>query len=265
MSSPHIANELPRLLTGEATRDEVMTAAAHLRTCVDCQQELVSAVVAHASLTSAQRFAPEVVTGFPADLFAERGGSELSSADLEDEPDVATVERSQIELPDLSAVFAQVRKEAAEPVRKPVAAPRSRTRYLVAAAAAVVVVGGGAAVYFAAGNSSTPSHLAGRTFKLAAYDKGTTSATASIAKGGTLHIDAADLPQQSGKRYEVWLTNDGRTKMQPVGWLDAKGTAAMTVPEDLLGKYSDLEVSVQDVNASDYAYSGTSVLRGYYD
>ena len=30
----------------------------HLRTCPDCQQELVSAVVAHASLTSAHRFAP---------------------------------------------------------------------------------------------------------------------------------------------------------------------------------------------------------------
>jgi anti-sigma-K factor RskA len=167
-------------------------------------------------------------------------------------------------LPDLSAVFEQVRKEAAEP-RRAARAPHSRTRYLVAAAAAVVVIGGGTAAYVAtSGDDTSSTHLAGRTFKLAAYDKGTQPATASISGGDTLHIDAASLPQQTGKRYEVWLTNDGRTKMQPVGWLDANGTAAMTVPQDLLSKYSDLEVSVQDLSAADYAYSGTSVLRGYY-
>jgi anti-sigma-K factor RskA len=275
--SAHIANEVPRLLTGEATRDEVMTAAAHLRTCVDCQQELVSAMVAHASLTSAQRFAPEVVSGVPYDLFAERGGSELATDDVEIEPhfsevndvdaDETAVARSEPELPDLSAVFAQVRKEATES-RRPAAAPRhaSRARYLVAAAAAVVVLGGGTAVYLATSGSDSPSHTtAGRTFKLAAYDKGTTPATASIAPGGKLHIDAASLPKLSGKGYEVWLTNDGRTRMQPVGWISPDGQAAMTVPENLLSKYSDLEVSVQDMNAADYAYSGESVLRGYYE
>jgi Anti-sigma-K factor rskA len=262
--SAHIANDLPRLLTGEATRDEVMTAAAHLRTCVDCQQELVSAVVAHASLTSAQRFAPEIVSGLSVDLFAERGGSELPRPDVEDELDDDTDERPDAELPDLSAVFEQVRKEAAEPHRT-APALRSRTRYLVAAAAAVVVIGGGTGVYLAtSGNDNGSTHIAGRTFKLAAFDTGTKPATASISGGSTLHVDAASLPQQAGKRYEVWLTNDGRTKMQPVGWLGANGTAAMTVPQDLLSKYSDLEVSVQDVNAADYAYSGTSVLRGYY-
>jgi hypothetical protein len=262
--SAHIANELPRLLTGEASRDEVMTAAAHLRTCVDCQQELVSAVVAHASLTSAQRFAPEIVSGLSVDLFAERGGSDLNDPRLEDETIELADDQSAIELPDLSAVFAQVRKEAAEPPRR-APAPRSRTRYLVAAAAAVVVLGGGATIYFATAHRDSSSHLAGRTFTLAAYDTGQSPATASIASGGKLKIDAASLPQMSGKRYEVWLTNDGRTKMQPVGWIGADGKAAMTVPEDLLSKYSDLEVSVQDVDASDYAYSGTSVLRGYYE
>ena len=59
--NPHISDDLPSLLTGEATRDETLAAAAHLRTCADCQQELVSAVVAHASLASAKRSAPELV------------------------------------------------------------------------------------------------------------------------------------------------------------------------------------------------------------
>jgi anti-sigma-K factor RskA len=274
--SAHIANEVPRLLTGEATRDEVMTAAAHLRTCVDCQQELVSAVVAHASLTSAQRFAPEIISGFPADLFAARGGSELAEPHVEagpktgpdDAPEQATAgDASPAELPDLSAVFEQVRREAAEPARRVVAAPRPRARYLVAAAAAVIVAGGGTAAYLVvAGNGDdSTGQTAGRTIKLAAFDQGKTPATATISSGGKVHIDAAGLPQLSGKRYEVWLTNDGRTQMQPVGWISPSGKAAMTVPEDLLSKYSDLEVSVQDVDAKDYAYSGTSVLRGYYE
>ena len=61
IQSPHVSDNLPRLLTGDTTRDEAMAAAEHLRGCPDCQQELVSAAVAHASLTSARRFAPQVV------------------------------------------------------------------------------------------------------------------------------------------------------------------------------------------------------------
>src|SRR5579864_7241802 len=86
----HVSDDLPRLLSGEALREDVATAAAHLRTCVDCQQELVSAVAAHASLVSAQRFAPEVAW--------------RSETALERPP--------ARPLPDLTAVVAQVREEA---------------------------------------------------------------------------------------------------------------------------------------------------------
>jgi hypothetical protein len=58
--STHIFDELPLLLTGEADRATVALAADHLRECEDCQQELVSALIAHASLSSAARFAPEL-------------------------------------------------------------------------------------------------------------------------------------------------------------------------------------------------------------
>jgi hypothetical protein len=250
----HIANDLPRLLTGEATRDEVLNAAAHLRTCVDCQQELVSAVVAHASLTSAARFAPEIVSGLVGDFFGERSEDE---PDLEVEPDEATSDQS--ELPDLSAVFAQVRKEAAEPRKAP---PRFQTRHLLAAAAAVVVVGGGGSAIYLASTGGSSSGT--RTVQLSAFDKGSTAATATMTPGDQMRIDAAGLPQLNGKRYEVWLTNAARTRMQPVGWLGANGAAALTVPPDLLKRFSDIEVSVQPVNASTYDYSGTSVLRGDY-
>ena len=60
-----------------------------------------------------------------------------------------------------------------------------------------------------------------RTVDLAAFDTGQTPAKATIAKSGRINIDASSLPQLSGKRYEVWLTDKARTKMQPVGWLTA--------------------------------------------
>ena len=231
----HVTDDLPRLLTGEANRDLVLDAAAHLRTCVDCQQELVSAVVAHASLTSAQRFAPEVVAG--------------PSPDAEG--------NAAIPLPDLSATFAQVREEAASPSRRSVS---RRTRYLVGAAAAAVIVGGGAGVLLATSGNDTTS---GMTVRLSAFQSGTSNASATLS-GNEMHIDASSLPQLAGKGYEVWLTDSGRTQMKPVGWLGSDGKATLSVPTNLMQRYSDIEVSVQDVDAPSYLYSNVSVLRGEY-
>jgi len=235
----HISEELPRLLTGEANRDTVFDAAAHLRECADCQQELVSAVVAHASLTSAQRFAPEVVQ------------TDRSHADPEED----------LALPDLSAVFAQVRQEADSPVsRARGRVGRLPVRALIGAAAAVIVIGGGIGTYAAVnGGGGTP----GQAVALAPYQRGTTTAEAHIA-GGAITLNAHSLPKLAGKRYEVWLTNSARTQMQPIGWIGANGKANLTVPSDLLARFSDIEVSVQPVSSPDYQYSNVSVLRGAY-
>ena len=250
--TPHVSDELPRLLTGEASWDEVHAAAAHLRTCVDCEQELVSAVVAHASLTSAQRFAPEVVAS-------------THRPDASDEP--------AGELPDLSSVFAQARENAAPPRRPRSDRPRSdrprshlprshRLGYGLAAAAAAVAIGGGVvAVVSTSGDSGTPS---AQTVKLAAYDQGTAPASATITADGRMELDASALPRLSTKRYEVWLTNGSRTQMEPIGWIGANGKATLTVPGDLMSKFTDIEVSVQKVNSTSYLFSGTSVLRGGY-
>jgi hypothetical protein len=234
----HVTDDLPRLLTGDATRDVVLDAAAHLRTCVDCQQELVSAVVAHASLTAAHRFAPEVVNS-PADPSRDAEGNAAPP------------------LPDLSAIFAQVREEAASPLRRSVS---RRTRYLIGAAAAAVVVGGGAAALVATtGDDGTAT----QTVRLSAFQSGTTNAQATVS-GGEMRIDASSLPRLSGKGYEVWLTDAGRTNMKPIGWIGTDGTARLSVPADLMSKYTDIEVSVQDVSAPSYLYSNVSVLRGEY-
>jgi hypothetical protein len=239
MMTAHISNELPRLLTGEATRDVVQSAAAHLRTCEDCQQELVSAVVAHASLTSAQRFAPEIVS---------RPSREHAT----------TTENG--ELPDLSAVFAQVRQEASEAPRP--ARRERRTLYAVAAVAAGIVIGTGGTALIQNVGDNTP---AGRSVALSAFDTGTTSAKATVSNDGQMLLDAASLPKLDPKhRYEVWLTNKARSQMQPVGWIGTNGEATLTVPANLMSRYSAIEVSVQDVDAATYTYSGTSVLRGSY-
>ena len=235
--STHISDELPRLLSGEAGRDTVFDAAAHLRECADCQQELVSAVVAHASITSAHRFAPEIV----------------QSDRAEGEP------VGPVELPDLSSIFAQVRDEAAEPAPSVRHLPRIGQRTLLSAAAAVVLaaVGIGSYVAVQGGGSS------GQNVALSAFQVGTTNAEAKI-DGSQIDVNASSLPTEAGKRYEVWLTNEERTQMQPIGWIGANGKASMTVPTDLISRYSDIEVSVQPVSSPGYEYSNVSVLRGAY-
>jgi hypothetical protein len=70
------------------------------------------------------------------------------------------------------------------------------------------------------------------------------------------------LPKAANTRYEVWLTNAKRTRMQPIGWIGNDGKATMSVPPEMMQQYGDLEVSVQRSAATDYTYSGTSVLRG---
>lgn len=235
----HISEELPRLLTGEAARQDVQSAAEHLRDCEDCKQELVSAVVAHASLTSAQRFAPDLATR-PA---------EQPTPSAPPEP-----------LPDLSAVFAQVRAEAESGGAK---VRRPRRPVLVAAAvAAGLVIGGAGTVLVQNVGDNSPS---GRSVALSAFDTGTTSGRATVAKDGRMRLNAASLPSLDARhRYEVWLTNAERTRMQPVGWIGTDGKTTLTVPANLMSRFSDIEVSVQQVDASTYTYSGTSVLRGSY-
>jgi hypothetical protein len=46
--------------------------------------------------------------------------------------------------------------------------------------------------------------------------------------------------------------------------MGTNGTAHLTVPASLMQSYRDIEVSVQQVDAASYDYSGTSVLRGSY-
>jgi hypothetical protein len=239
----HIYDELPMLPTGEADRATVALAADHLRECTDCQQELVSALIAHASLSSAVRFAPEL------------RASLSTAAGAEEAPGEPT------ELPDLSSIFEMAKQEARVP-RHAVAAPRTRptrARWLAAAAVGGILVGGGAvvAVQNVGGSPSA------RTVQLAAFDKGTVAASARVGSQ-EVRVDASALPAPgSGTNYEVWLTDTARKSLQPVGWVGADGRTILQIPSNLLDKFTNIEVSVQKI-AEPYAFSGVSVLRGNY-
>ncbi len=249
----HVIDELPLLLTGEADRATVAAVSAHLRMCEDCRDELIEVIAGHAALTSAAKYAPDLVDPVVADA-APAGRSEVSG------PRAAPI--------DLSSVFAQVRAEvdaeaetpADDVVRPLVARTRSRRTWL-AAAAAVVVLGGGAGAYFAVSGSSSP---AGQHVALSAFDKGTTSASARLIGGDELTLDASSLPRLAAEQYyEVWLTNGARTAMAPIGLLDADRKASFAVPATEMASYAAVEVSVQDTSGVG-SYSGQSVLRGSY-
>lgn len=247
----HISDELPRLLTGDATHDIVMQAAEHLRTCPDCQQELVSAVVAHASLTSARRFAPEVVSPpHDAPVASVRPISGAHAVDDESADDSES-------LPDMSDVFGRARDEAALASSATVRRYRTRRGLLAVAAAAVVLAGGGIALGYGIDGTSSGQQVA-----LSHYDTGHASATATIT-GDTVTLDASSLPSLTpSQRYEVWLTNAARTSMYSIGFLGDGSSASFKVKHGYLGQYSDIEVSIQP--AGQLKYSGTSVLRGSY-
>ena len=240
--STHISDDIPLLLTGEAQRDTVLAAAAHLRVCADCQQELVSAVVAHASLTSAQRFAPEIV-------------AQTTGRDDDELP-----EPTSLELPDLSAVFSRAREEAAVPKRR---AGASRGRLLAVAAASAVVLAGAGVLVANIGSDGSSSTASSCTARLAAFQHGTAPASVKVVDNGTLRVDATKLPRlDAGHVYELWLTDGARTKMQSVGLIGNDNRAQLTVNPKVMAQYSDFEVSVQRTNQT--PYSGISVLRGSY-
>lgn len=170
MTNNHISDDLPLLLTGDATRDVVLDAASHLRSCVDCQQDLISAVVAHASLMSAHRFAPEIVA--PQD----------STEDATDLPPISA-------LPDLSKVFAEARAEDSGPAT--VHHLRSRRGLVAVAAAAAVIVGGGATYLTLQSGDTGPTT---RTVALAGQT-GALDGSAVLVGNNRMRIDASKLPR----------------------------------------------------------------------
>ena len=233
--SDHVFDELPSLLRGEADRATLDSAAAHLRQCEDCRRgtRLVAGGPRIAVLSGpirARRPAPRC----PKPL-RPTGHCPISA----------------------SCSIGYTPRRPAQPRRV-----RSRKTWAVAAAVAIGVAAGGGAVVLA--QHVTRSSPSARTIALAPYDRGATPAEATLVGGQEMKLNAASLPAPgAGKLYEVWLTNGARTSMHPLGWIGADGKGDFTVPANLMSSYTNVEVSVQAINAP-YEYSGTSVLRGTY-
>lgn len=229
----HISDDLPRLLTGDASRDETMAAATHLRECPDCQQELVSAVVSHAALSSAHRFASAR------------------------EPVAAPTDAAQPALPDMSAVFAKVRDEAA--AASP-SQPRRRRWLVAVAAAAVVATAGGITIAETVGNSSS-APTAATTFQLEPLAGGSGGPATVTVTGDRMHLDATSLPKlDAGHQYEVWLVAD--TQLRPLGYIRGDRTADLTVPASVMAQYDSVAISLQ--KNTQVEFSGDVVVRGNY-
>jgi hypothetical protein len=105
---------------------------------------------------------------------------------------------------------------------------------------------------------------AARTVQLGAFDQGRVAASAKLVGSNEVQVDASSLPApETGKNYEVWLTDTARKSLQPVGWIGSNGRTKLQMPSSLLDKFTNIEVSVQDVGQA-YEFSGKSVLRGSY-
>ena len=260
LQSPHVSDDLPRLLTGDATREETMAAAEHLRGCPDCRQELVAAVVAHASLASAQRFARQVVA-------PDRDAGEPEPPRRRPSPGPRVVEApaagAEPPLPDLSNLFAAVREDARgsaapQPARE--VSRRRRGRLIAAGVAAALVLGGGIAIGVVESNTSAPP--SGRSVALSPYDIGRQPASLTIS-GSTMKIDASKLKKLDPAHvYEVWLTDTPRKNLAAIGTLGTDNKATLTVTPAVRSHYTHVEVSVQ--KTSNLQFSGISVLRGDY-
>lgn len=258
----HVTDELPLLLVGEADRETVRRVGSHLRACTDCRDDLVDAVVSHATLRSAARVAPDVATG---------GRLEFTLPDLPAMLDEVADRTPDRELVDLGPVFAQIRAEAAggaamatadtddtadvapAPVDELAARRGKRTRVL-SAAAAVVVIGGGSAI------AATALSDSGRSVTVSAFGAGTVDASAKIGDDW-VKLDASSLQRlKSDQFYEAWLVNDGGTGVLALGPLGTDGKATFSVPANVMSKYPTLQVTVQQ-NNGDPTPSDTSVLR----
>jgi hypothetical protein len=233
--SQHISDDLPRLLTGEASRDETLAAAQHLRECPDCQQELVAAVVADASLSSARRVsAPRAVPAADADAASE-----------------------PVALPDMSSVFAKVRDEAAQAGRSH---KRRRVLFAVAAAAVVATAGGITIAETVGGSNNQPEAV---TVLLPPVQP-TTGAPAKVTiTGDRMHLDATSLPKLDGAhQYEVWLVNAAAGEPRPLGYIGGDRTADLTVPASVMAQYDSVAISVQQ--NTQVEFSGQLAARGSY-
>jgi hypothetical protein len=236
----HVADELPGLLAGECDREQTLTLAAHLRACPQCQEELVSVVLAAGILRATVRAeqAPSPAVS-PSPLPSSSESTSSPEAGAPDPPEWLT--RATRQRP----------------------AGWGTRRRLVALAAAVVIVAGAVAAGLGLSTSSAPvtNRAALRPLHAPAGAHGAVTVTAASG-ARQVQVSTDDLPAAGqGHYYEVWLLDPATLKMLPMGALAPSGQATFGVATGLMAGYSAVDVSLQ-ANNGNPVHSATSVLRG---
>ena len=236
----HVADELPGLLAGECDREQTLTLAAHLRACPQCQEELVSVVVAAGILRATVRAeqAPSPAVS-PSPHPSSSRSTSSPGAGAPDTPEWLT------------------RATRRGPVGW------GTRRRLAALAAAVVIVAGAVAAGLGLSTSGAPvtNQAALRPLKAPAGAHGAVIVTAAAgARQVQVSTDGLPAPGQ-GHYYEVWLLDPATFKMLPMGALAPSGQATFGVATGLMAGYSAVDVSLQ-ANNGNPVHSAVSVLRG---
>jgi Anti-sigma-K factor rskA len=254
----HVADELPGLLAGECDREQTFTLAAHLRACLECQEELVSVVVAtgilRATARAEQAPSPAVSPSralSPSSPFSPSRAVSPSSLPSSSE----STSSPGAGAPDTPEWLTRATR------RGP--AGWSIRRRFVALAAAVVIVAGAVAAGLGLSTSSAPvtNRAALRALQAPAGAHGAVTVTgASGARQVQVSTDGLPAPGQ-GHYYEVWLLDPATLKMLPMGALAPSGQATFGVATGLMAGYSAIDVSLQ-ANNGNPVHSAVSVLRG---
>jgi hypothetical protein len=247
----HVADELPGLLAGECDREQTFTLAAHLRACPQCQEELVSVVVASGILRATAR--AEQAPSVPAPSLAVPPSPAISPSPLP----------SSSESTSSPGAGAPDTPEWLTRATRPGPAGWGTRRRLAALAAAVVIVAGAVAAGLGLSSSSAPvtNRAALRALQAPAGAHGAVTVTAASG-ARQVQVSTAGLPAPGqGHYYEVWLLDPATLKMLPMGALAPSGHATFGVATGLMAGYSAVDVSLQ-ANNGNPVHSATSVLRG---
>ncbi len=223
----HPSDELAGLVAGELGLDDLRAVTRHLRSCAQCQAELV-----------------EVAAG----LGALRGVEREGLAQIDEAPPMAVVPLGVV------------------PVTGSARTGRNRPLFLAVAAALVLVVLLSAGLLFSRRGNDTEPPLAGPTVVLNPIGTVDAHGSVHMTDTGPTQVMTVDskLPSApSGSFYEVWLLQPQTGQMLAVGVLPNGGTADYALPTDIVGRYQAVDISLQPDNGVT-THSADSVLRATY-
>jgi len=232
----HPIDELPAMLRGELSLDQVRTVTAHLRTCEPCRRELVELAAGAASIARAARHG--LLDGVPAPLPPLELPTEDADAESDEELAAAHASESDVRT-----------------------GRRKRLLTLVAAAALTVVT----LVGIIQLRDSSPD---GGTASVVLDAIGDSSAQGTVRMrsdgANQVMVVSTNLPPAARDHYyEVWLLDTETNGMVAVGVLPNSGHGEYTLPKELLARYDAIDLSLQPDNGKT-VHSSDSVLRAQY-